>query len=243
MSDILAYWNNRAALGPAAGTQDRGLVALEQKIIREHVRPGMRVLDVGCGLGETLSTLKGIEAVGIDFSPAMVKAARSAHPAIRFEQADILDILPELGMFDLIYTQRCLINLQLEQQGMVVRAICSRLKRGGVYVAVEHSALGLTALNLLRRQVGLSDIEAPWHNVYLSEIAIRELSVADAVLEADAVDFSSTYYVMSRVINAWLAKRDGREPAYDAPINQLALQLPAMGHFGQARYWRWRKTA
>ena len=243
MSDVLSHWNDRAALGPCAGTQDRGLVALEQRVIQAHVRPGLRVLDVGCGVGETLTTLSGVERVGMDFSPAMIAQATASHPEIRFEEGDIRYDLSRLGLFDLIYTQRCLINLlDQEAQGAAVRRICQQLTPGGCYLAVEHSADGLVALNGLRQQVGLSAIIPPWHNCYLQEDAVRAF-VADPTIDltADAEDFSSTYYFLSRVVNAWLAQREGRDPSYEAPINALALQLPVFGDVGQARYWRWRR--
>ncbi|MCH7808535.1 MAG: class I SAM-dependent methyltransferase [Planctomycetes bacterium] len=41
------------------------------------IRTGQRVLDIGCGTGATVSRLRarGVDAVGIDFAPAMVEAA------------------------------------------------------------------------------------------------------------------------------------------------------------------------
>lgn len=52
---------------------------------------------------------------------------------------------------------------------------------------------------------------------------------------------ASTYYLLSRLINAKLAAQEGREPAYDSPINQMTLRLPVIGNFGQHRLWVIRK--
>ena len=56
------------------------------------------------------------------------------------------------------------------------------------------------------------------------------------------VYYSSTYYFLSRVVNAWEAAQSGKDPDYDAPVNQLALKLPPIGDFGQGRLWLWRKV-
>jgi SAM-dependent methyltransferase len=52
--------------------------------------PGMKTLDLGCGEGRLSHDLTrlGHTVVGIDRSPALVEAARSAYPGIVFEEAD-----------------------------------------------------------------------------------------------------------------------------------------------------------
>ncbi len=52
------------------------------------------VLEIGCGVGHTISQLKGREKVGIDFSPAMIDEAKKNHPDIEFQvmEAEILDL-------------------------------------------------------------------------------------------------------------------------------------------------------
>ena len=54
---------------------------------------------------------------------------------------------------------------------------------------------------------------------------------------------SSTYYFLSRVVNAWLAAKEGKEPDYNSPVNELALHLPAIGDMGQGRTWVWKRVA
>jgi len=46
------------------------------------------VLEVGCGVGHTISQLRGKEKVGIDFSPAMIQQAKHHHPDIEFHVMD-----------------------------------------------------------------------------------------------------------------------------------------------------------
>ena len=103
----------------------------------------------------------------------------------------------------------------------------------------ENSQDGLDKINELRSLVGLPEITPPWHNHYLRDSDIEQSSFPG--LKLDAVrHYSSTYYFLSRVVNASLAQKEGKEPEYDAPVNQLALQLPSIGEMGQGRIWQWR---
>ena len=51
--------------------------------------------DVGCGPGHLTALLheEGLDAFGLDLSPAMVEHARRAHPALRFDEAS-MEALP-----------------------------------------------------------------------------------------------------------------------------------------------------
>lgn len=61
-----------------------------------HARlfPGARVLDAGCGPGyvAACAELLGASATGIDFSQAMIDAARGAFPNIRFQVGDVEEL-------------------------------------------------------------------------------------------------------------------------------------------------------
>src|SRR5262249_31741297 len=66
---------------------------------------GARVLELGCGAGDLLAALRPSFGVGVDFSAAMIDAARKAHPDLTFlvgdiEDPDFLRSLP--GPFDVI---------------------------------------------------------------------------------------------------------------------------------------------
>lgn len=50
------------------------------------------ILDVGCGVGDTLACLKGKRKLGIDISPAMIKQAKQLYPDIEFLEMDAGDL-------------------------------------------------------------------------------------------------------------------------------------------------------
>lgn len=82
---------------------------LRQAIAGLELRPGMRVLDAGCGTGEALAWLRSeVEpngtVVGVDLSAAHVAAARrGCSPTIRVLQADLLEMPLAAGSFDAIW--------------------------------------------------------------------------------------------------------------------------------------------
>ena len=248
---VRAHWDNRAALGETGGTQDRILKHLEMKAIQARVRDGMRVLDAGCGNGVTALDIAGnldVDLVGFDFASQMVSAAQEAtsqldqekRGRVQFCAGDVLSLPEDLGTFDLIYTERVLINLpDWASQRQAIESLLGLLREGGVYIMCENSQDGLDRLNVLRRDVGLHQIDPPWHNRYLKEQEVLEIT-SEALRLEEISHFTSTYYFLSRVVNAAVAARDGKEPQYDSSINQLALDLPSSGNYGQTMIWVWR---
>jgi len=246
---IRSHWNQRAALGERAGTQDLLAKQLERQALQEacgafwHDYPLRHVLEIGCGRGDTARelamTLPDVQFLALDNAAAMIAAARTEGVGhnLQFEVGDVA-ALPDV-QFDLIYTQRMLINLTTwEEQRLALDTIADRLLPGGQYLMCENSQDGVDAINVERLKLGLEPIERPWHNRYLRD---AELFDVTSLRLLRCVPFSSTYYFLSRVVNAALAHDEGLPPRYDARINQLALQLPSVGPWAQGRLWIWEK--
>lgn len=248
---VLDFWNQRAGLGAWAGTNDVIAKRLEMETLAGFVRDGLRIVDVGCGNGITAMELArryAVHVTGIDFSPEMIAAAKglaeghSFKGRVEFMVGKVPGIVEAFDACDLAYTERTIINLQTwDEQQRAIREIGNLLKPGGLFLMCENSQDGLNELNDLRERVGLSRIQPPWHNRYLVD---EELAGGTfGVLELERIEYySSTYYLLSRIVNAFLSAQRGEEPQYDSPVNELALKLPPIGQLGQGRLWIWRRS-
>ncbi len=249
--EVLAFWNSRAGLGQWAGTRDVTAKQLEMEVLAGLARDGMSILEVGCGNGITaleIARRHKVKILAMDYAAEMIAAAhgllagQTLPGQVEFRVGDVRQLAGVGAGFDLIYTERVLINLpDWPAQRQAITDILTLLAPGGCYAMCENSQEGLEAVNQMRLAVGLPAVVPPWHNRYFRDAELAGFKMDGIVLE-EVRHYSSTYYFLSRVVNAALAAREGREPEYEAPINQLALQLPPLGNFGQGRLWIWRRV-
>jgi SAM-dependent methyltransferase len=59
-----------------------------ERLVRFVVPEGASVLEIGCGLGDLLASLKPADGLGIDLSPRLIELARQRHPELPFAVAD-----------------------------------------------------------------------------------------------------------------------------------------------------------
>jgi trans-aconitate 2-methyltransferase len=99
------------------------------------VRPGLRVIDLGCGTGELTRRLADMlldsDVIGLDNSPEMLNKAQSqARPGLRFEQGSIEDFAYKTGdTFDLIFSHAAI--QWVEDHERLIPALLSRMTAGG----------------------------------------------------------------------------------------------------------------
>lgn len=80
---------------------------------------GQKVLEIGCGNGQLLASLKPSYGVGLDFSEEMISRAKENYPNLYFIAADAHDISIE-GKFDFIILSD-LVNDLWDVQGVISR--------------------------------------------------------------------------------------------------------------------------
>jgi ubiquinone/menaquinone biosynthesis C-methylase UbiE len=134
---------------------DRGIALLSlgaaercrRRLVEENVRPGFRVLDVGCGTG-TLAILaaeRGAEVLGFDVSGAMLEVARGKVAAaglsrqIQLEEQGVssMDGLDD-SSFDLVASTLVFSELSPDEQNYTLRHTHRVLRaRGRLAVADE----------------------------------------------------------------------------------------------------------
>lgn len=104
--------------------------------------PSGRVAVPGCGRGHDVRFLvsRGYDAIGFDFAPAALAAARALAgrdgvPA-RFEQRDVFSLVPDhAGTFDGVWEYTCFCAIDPERRAEYVRVLEGILKSGGWLLA------------------------------------------------------------------------------------------------------------
>ena len=109
------------------------------------LRPGSRVLEIGCGTGSFCVLIKrlhsGIEVLGLDPDPkALARARRKAEQtgvSIQFDQG-FSDSLPyDEGTFDYVFSSMMFHHLKLEEKEKTLREVGRVLKPGALFAMLD----------------------------------------------------------------------------------------------------------
>lgn len=97
------HWNDIAMQPKAQNSWGKYYWERLFEVYRFCIPVGARVLEIGCGRGNLLASLKPSVGVGIDFSDQMIEYARKAHPGLTFYSMDAHFLeLEGKGEFDYI---------------------------------------------------------------------------------------------------------------------------------------------
>ncbi len=159
-------------LGSSESEQERlqaqgdAIAPLTERIFRQAgIGPGMRVLDVGCGVGDVsilVAHLVGTEGavVGVDREAASLetagkRVAQRGLSNVRFAEGDFRELGSDLGVFDAAVGR--LVLMYQADPVATVRALAERLRPGGTIVFQEYDST-IPTTNLpplpLREQCG-----------------------------------------------------------------------------------------
>jgi len=139
-ADLAKYW------GTDIAKFDWGLGELEKFVSLVKQSGGKKVLDLGCGSGIQSKQLfqAGLEVVGFDLSPEMIRQAKKRVPGAKFIVGDmtILDkrIYPELAEgFDGVFAQASLLHVPKKLIPKVLGSIHDILRTNGIlYLALKE---------------------------------------------------------------------------------------------------------
>jgi len=113
-----------ADLAPVDEFHIRGREATVELAHRAGLQPGLRVLDVGSGLGGSvryLASAHHVQATGIDLTTEYVDVARALaefvglQDQVTFRQSSALDLPFEAGAFDVVWTEHVQMNIADKQ--------------------------------------------------------------------------------------------------------------------------------
>lgn len=257
--EVRDYWAKQASIhgqSYKASWSDCEAIRMEICEVIKYLNDGDIVLDAGCANGYStvqFAEKRKIQIVGIDFIPDMIQEAnarlakgeKNMLGEIRFDRGDITSLQLPMNSFDKVIVTRVLINLNTWEMQLHALTECARvLKLGGLLLLSEATIQGWEKLNSFRREWGLDNIPMPSFNVYLDEEKVIKEAPAELELK-DVVNFSSTYYIGTRLIKPLIAK------ALDANIdianpdmhwNKWMASLPAAGDYGTQKLFIFQKV-
>jgi SAM-dependent methyltransferase len=103
------------------------------------LRPGARIVDLGCGAGIPATrelASQGLAVLGIDFSAVQLRRARRLVPAARFVQADMATLQLRSGSADAVVALYSLIHMPAADQQALFPRIRHWLRPGGYLLAI-----------------------------------------------------------------------------------------------------------
>lgn len=169
----------------AAAIRYDGGVHVKHRLMAYHdfflarIRPGERVLDLGCGKGELafdLAERGGAEVVGVDVHEPYLRFARERfrHPRLRFVQADLLEYEPE-GQFEAVVLSNVLEHIAPRAE--LLARIAQRIRPARLLVRVPLLARDWTVP--LREELGLVHFSDETHELeYDAETLTAEVEAA-----------------------------------------------------------------
>ena len=215
------------------------------------------ILDVGCGNGYLLEVLRkarpAAKLTGLEYTPDMVALARARNvERCDVVQGDVRELPFEADRFDVVVTERCIINvMDVEHQARSLLEVGRVLRRGGHFACIEAFHDSLDDLNAARAELGLPPNEVPYHNLWFRKTWFKEtiapmFDVVDLAAEGDpglpSPDFLSSHYFMSRAVYPAITKR---EVLYNTHfVKFFAAQfarLPPVGSYSPIQFHLLRK--
>ena len=125
-----------------------------RNVVKKHalwagIKPGMRIVDLGCGSGKTTFYLNKLvqpngETLGVDFAEQRVEYAWTHYRAgnLKFLCKDIREPLDEIGIFDFIWI-RFVLEYYRSTNFKILNNIFNILKPGGIIclIDLDHNCL------------------------------------------------------------------------------------------------------
>jgi len=269
LEDIKNHWSDWAetyGVNLRATTKTSTAKAMEidafarvfNRIIATGANP-KSILEVGCGNGHNcLSLAKQFEAMrfrGVDFIPEMVASAQQAQAEegidegrLSFAEDNVLELNAVEDKYDIIYSDRCLINLNTDElQMQAITSLCDHLDAGGHLLMIENSQQTYARQNQARELLGLKPRKpAEFNHFFDDDVLIPHLkSLGMEIVEVE--DFISLHDLMLYV---FVPLMNEGEVDYEHPLVQAATQLniaassemrSAFGGFGQNRLYICKK--
>lgn len=244
LGDIEQHWRNWAvSFGKDLRATTKGRtakmieVAALGRVIdlaqRELGRP-LDILEVGCGNGFNCSWIAQnfpqSRVLGVDYIPEMIEAAKlrqaeDSIPADRltYQTGNALDLSDVPGSFDLVFTNRCLINLNTwDLQAQAYAQLISKVRPGGYVATIENSVPARLRQDQLRKSAGLPERPIDKFNTFFEADALENLA-KEIGLQVICNDHVSTLHDL--MLYVLLPMTNGGIIDYEHPLVSAAAQI------------------
>ncbi|KNA17895.1 hypothetical protein SOVF_075880 [Spinacia oleracea] len=206
-----------------------GIETTKEFVAKLDLKPGQKVLDVGCGIGGGnfyMAENFGVEVVGIDLSINMISIALERavglNYAVEFEVADCTTITYPENSFDVVYSRDTILHIQ--DKPALFRSFYKWLKPGGKVLITDYCRSAGTpspefAAYIKQRGYDLHDVQAygqmlrdaGFDNVIAEDrtdqflkVLAREVDAVEKEKERFIADFSEGDY--NDIVGGWKAK-------------------------------------
>ena len=182
-------------------------------LLKRHrlIRPGMKVLDAGCGTGRWLQVLTSaapIEETGIDYSPLAIEMAKTRGP-LHLEHGDLKTYPFPDSSFDLITSFDVICNINIEDEKMV-QHFHHLLKDEG------HLLMSLPAFKFLMGK----------HDRLVHQNKRYRLKTVKTMVNDNGFEIVKITYVMSLLFPFALVKRLAEKMAGDRKKEHNEVKVP-----------------
>ena len=114
------------------------------KMVTEYLKPGAKILDLGCGMGEPIAGYfieRGFDVTGVDGSKKMIDLAQSRFPKSNFIISDMRDFFLD-KKFDLIIAWNSFFHLLKDDQRNMFKTFALNLNKGGILLFTSGAEEG-----------------------------------------------------------------------------------------------------
>jgi len=212
------------------------------EVLNSVVDKAERILEIGCGNGYTITKLaKNFECdfVGTDSNKSMIRIAKKRKKIknLEFKINDVLNLKIPKESFDIVFTERCLINLiKWNNQMKALHNIHRVLRKDGKYIMLEGFNDGYSELNKARKVLGMEKIKPAWHNQHFSKSKFEKFIKPlfyDFFNKSSKIqydNFLSSYYFGSRVLYPSLVENK-KKIVYNNKFVEYFSYVPSVGNY------------
>uniref|UniRef100_A0A8C7JH13 phosphoethanolamine N-methyltransferase n=1 Tax=Oncorhynchus kisutch TaxID=8019 RepID=A0A8C7JH13_ONCKI len=168
-----------------------------------NLKPGMKVLDVGCGIGGGnfyMAKAFGVEVLGLDLSANMVdiameRAMEEKLPSVHFEVADATKREFPEGSFDVVYSRDTILHIDDK---------LALLKHCIIFCCLGYILYTPPEYGKFLQQAGFSNVRAEDRTAQFMQVIQTELERAAAMKDEFIKEFSEEDYLA--IVNGWSDK-------------------------------------